>query len=302
MVLDTTPPVALRPSPEPLVTWESLPADYHLPDDPVENIQQPLLAAALTDALGAAGLVQPEMLIASNFALVAKIKKRTVVKAPDWLLVPQVIPLAEGQIRRSYTPNLEGSPVAIVMEFLSDKDGHELSMQATYPYGKLYFYEQILKVPTYVTFDPYSATLEVRQLQVDGHYSLQSAHGQERFWIPEIGLFLGVWQGERLNQVTDWLRWWDTDGVLLPWNTEQTKQERERAEQERERAEQERERAEQERKRATQERKRATQAQELAEQAQERAAQAQERAEQAQERSEILAAKLRELGIDPETL
>ncbi|MBE9097681.1 hypothetical protein [Tychonema sp. LEGE 07203] len=37
---------------EPVVTWEKLPSDFILPDDPVENIQQPLLAAALTDALG----------------------------------------------------------------------------------------------------------------------------------------------------------------------------------------------------------------------------------------------------------
>ena len=33
----------LRPKTEfsPIVTWESLPNDYRLPDDPVENIQQP---------------------------------------------------------------------------------------------------------------------------------------------------------------------------------------------------------------------------------------------------------------------
>ncbi|MEO1126326.1 MAG: hypothetical protein AAFW84_13100 [Cyanobacteria bacterium J06635_15] len=43
----------------PTVTWEALPADYLLPDDPVENIQQPVLATALTDALGAAGFIQP---------------------------------------------------------------------------------------------------------------------------------------------------------------------------------------------------------------------------------------------------
>jgi len=56
---------------EPTVTWTALPADYILPDDPVENIQQPLLAAALTDALGAAKFIQPQMLIGSNFGLVA---------------------------------------------------------------------------------------------------------------------------------------------------------------------------------------------------------------------------------------
>jgi hypothetical protein len=42
-------------SKEPTVTWEALPPDFILPDDPAENIQQPALAAALTDALGAAG-------------------------------------------------------------------------------------------------------------------------------------------------------------------------------------------------------------------------------------------------------
>lgn len=60
----------------PAVTWEALPADFVLPDDPVENLQQPLLAAAFTDALGAAGRIQPTMLIASNFGLVATVNKK----------------------------------------------------------------------------------------------------------------------------------------------------------------------------------------------------------------------------------
>lgn len=38
------------------IVWEKLPADFVLPDDPVENINQPLLAAALTEALDLAGL------------------------------------------------------------------------------------------------------------------------------------------------------------------------------------------------------------------------------------------------------
>ncbi len=49
------------------VTWEPLPANFVLPDDPVENIQQPSLAAGLTDALGTAGCIQPEMLICLQF-------------------------------------------------------------------------------------------------------------------------------------------------------------------------------------------------------------------------------------------
>ena len=258
---------------EPVVTWEALPADFVLPDDPVENIQQPPLAAALTDALGAAGRIQPEMLIGSNFGLVATVKKKIVVKAPDWFYVPQVQPVAEGVIRRSYTPHLEGEAVAVVMKFLSQEEGGELSVRSTPPYGKLYFYERILQVPTYVTFDPYEPSIEVRCLQ-DGQYRVQSADANGRWWIPELQLFLGTWYGERLRQTTNWLRWWDEAGNLLLWSAEQAQQERQRAEQERQRAEQERQRAEQERQRAEQERQRAA----------------------------VLAAKLRELGVDPEAL
>ncbi|MBE9118037.1 hypothetical protein IQ249_19250 [Lusitaniella coriacea LEGE 07157] len=37
------------PKPKLAVTWDVLPPHYVLPDDPVENIQQPWLAAALSD-------------------------------------------------------------------------------------------------------------------------------------------------------------------------------------------------------------------------------------------------------------
>jgi Uma2 family endonuclease len=233
------------PSPQtdaPSITWEVLPANFVLPDDPVENNQQPLLAAALTDALGAAGRIQPEMLIVSNFGLVATVNKKIVVKAPDWLYVPKVNPIAQSIVRRSYTPNIEGTPVAIVMEFLSDEEGGELSVRSTPPYGKLHFYEQILQVPTYVTYDPYESRLEVRCLQ-DGRYRIQAPNDEGRVYIPELDLWLGLWTGERLFNTMTWLRWWDKSSNLLLWSAEQAEQERQRADQECQRAEQERQRA-----------------------------------------------------------
>jgi Uma2 family endonuclease len=248
---------------EPVVTWEKLPEDFILPDDPVENIQQPPLAAALNDALGSDDRIQPEMLIASNFGIVATVNQKMVVKAPDWLYVPRVLPVAEGVIRRSYTPSLEGNQVAIVMEFLSETDAGEYSVRAKFPYGKLYYYEQILRIPNYVIFDPYAVDLEVRQLQAD-KYVLQSATAEGRYWIPEINLFLGVWYGTRLGLTMHWLRWWDEGGNLLLWSSEQAELERQRAEQERQRAEDAIASLDTERR-----------------------------------RSEALAAKLRELGIDP---
>jgi Uma2 family endonuclease len=212
----------------PVVAWEPLPADFILPDDPVENIQQPSLAAALTDALGAAGRIQPTMLIGSNFGLVATINQKIVVKAPDWFYVPQVQPVLEGTIRRSYTPHREGDSVAVVMEFLSQEDCGELSVRSTPPYGKLYFYEQILQVPTYVTYDPYDFSLEVRVLQ-NGRYISQVPNANGHLHIPILDLWLGTWAGDRLGQSTYWLRWWDSSGNLLLWSSEQAEQERQRA-------------------------------------------------------------------------
>jgi hypothetical protein len=77
---------------------------------------------------------------------------------------------------------------------------------------------------------------------------------------------LGVtlWDGEYEDMSGTWLRWIDSEENLLLTGKERAEQERQRAEQERQRAEQERQRAEQERQRA-----------------------------------DALAAKLRELGIDP---
>ncbi len=66
---------------------------------------------------------------------------------------------------------------------------------------------------------------------------LQQADTNGSFWIAELELFLGMWQGERLCQTMNWLRWWDGEGNLLLWSSEQAEQERQRAEQERQRAE-----------------------------------------------------------------
>lgn len=179
------------------IVWEKLPDNFILPEEPGENIIQPLLAAALTEALDLAGLITPVMLIASNLGICTKINNQTVVKAPDWFYVPRVISLGEGVIRRSYTPHTEGDIPAIVMEFISENDSGEYSVRPTYPYGKLWFYEGILQVPIYVTFDSSTGILEVRQLTA-GRYEIISPDANGRYYIPSLNLYLGVWYGRRL--------------------------------------------------------------------------------------------------------
>lgn len=227
----------------PVVTWEKLPDDFQLEDEPVENTGQPLIAGALRESLEIMGLIQPEMLIASNFGLCATVNDDLVIKAPDWVYVKRVQPIEPGKDRRSYTPNLQGDVPSLVMEFLSETEGNEYSVKRSYPPGKWYFYEQILQVPIYAIFEPSNGLLEVYRLQ-NGRYELETSNPEHRYWIEDLGLFLGVWQGQKEERNGYWLRWWDEAGNLLPWAVEQVEQERQRAETERQRAETERQRAE----------------------------------------------------------
>jgi hypothetical protein len=265
--------------PSPLITWEKLPSDFILPDEPVESNLQPLLAAALRESLELAGLILAANLIASNFGICATVAGKTVVKAPDWVYVRSVQPLPEGEIRRSYTPHLEGDVPTIVMEFISETEGSEYSINPHYPYGKWYFYEQILQVPLYIVFHPKTVELEVYRLGAN-KYEQQSPDEHNRYWIEELSLFLGVMRGKKAEMTTDWLRWWDKSGNLLLWGSEQLEADRQQIEQERQRAEQERQRAEQERQRAED---------------------AEVALEQERNSNQRLAEKLRELGIDPTT-
>ena len=120
-----------------VVTWEPLPKDFQLEDDPVDNDGQPLLAGALRESLELSGFIQPQMLILSNFGLCATIDEKIVVKAPDWLYVAAANPIES--TRRSYTPHAEGDLPTLVMEFISDVDGSEYSVKRTFSPGKWFF-------------------------------------------------------------------------------------------------------------------------------------------------------------------
>jgi Uma2 family endonuclease len=224
-----------RPTSTPHVTWEKLPDDYVLPDDPVDNINQPALAAALTEMLSLAGKVSATTLTPTNYGFCATVDGNIVVKAPDWAYVPE-IQVTRAEVLRSYTPQLQGSLPLIVMEFLSHTEGSEYSIKPTYPPGKWYFYEQILRVPYYVIFDPDSGALEFYHLEENGQYQLQPSNADGRHDIPEMQLSIGVWKGLRDGRDDYWLRWWDPKGQILRWGNEQIEQEKQRAEQEKQRA------------------------------------------------------------------
>ncbi|WP_417063966.1 Uma2 family endonuclease [Nodularia spumigena] len=207
------------------ITWEILPEDFILDDEPVDNVNQPSLAAALTESLQLAGKLPENALATTNYGICATVNDKIVVKAPDWAYVPKITVPRE-QIKRSYTPHKQGEIPSVVMEFLSDTDGSEYSNKLTYPPGKWFFYEQVLQVPNYLIFEPDNGVLEVHRLHESGKYQLRSSDENNRYWLEEMELFIGVWSGKRENRQGYWLRWWDKEGNLLLWGFELVEQER----------------------------------------------------------------------------
>jgi hypothetical protein len=213
-----------------VITWPLLPDDFILPDEPVENTDQPLVAAALRQPLMALPELCQDALIVSNFALCAAIDEQIICKAPDWMYVRPVSAWRRTQPRRSYTPHTEGTIPQVVMEFLSATYGEEYSVESTENIGKWFFYEQIIQIPRYVIFRPNTGRIEVYSLN-SGHYQGETPDEFGRFWIPGLDLFLAVWEGTHEGRTGYWLRWWDIEGNLLLWSEERAEQERQRAEQ-----------------------------------------------------------------------
>lgn len=129
-----------------------------------------------------------------------------------------------------------------------------------------------LKIPHYIIFDPQehltNETLRLYKL-VNNQYVKQSKH-----WLARAGLGITFWEGVYEDQEGVWLRWCNRNGNLILTGAERASLEHQRAEDERQRASLERQRAEQ----------------------------ADKRAEDEHQRAEHLAAKFREMGINPDQL
>ena len=201
------------------ITWEKLPDDFVLDDEPVDNINQPSLAAALTESLEINGKLPANTLATTNYGICVTLNQKIVVKAPDWAYIP-AIRVPREEVKRSYTPQLQGDIPVIVMEFLSDTEGGEYSIKPTYPPGKWFFYERVLQVPNYVIFTPDTGELEVYQLDDSGRYQLRDPDANNLYWIAQMNLFLGQWQGTKENRTGYWLRWWNENDELLLWGSE----------------------------------------------------------------------------------
>ncbi|MCS6859454.1 MAG: Uma2 family endonuclease [Abditibacteriales bacterium] len=209
--------------------------------------------------------------------------RRLFYRGPDFFVVLDVDGTRQ---RESWVVWEEGGKYPdVIVELLSPSTAREDRTT------KKDLYEQTFRTPNYFCYDPDTQTLEGWRLRCQKYEPLEP---NERGWLwsDQLGLWLGLWQGTYLNEENTWLRFYDTQGVLVPTFGEAAQQ---RAEQERQRAEQERQRARQERQRARQERQRARQERQRAEQERQRAEQERQRAEQERHRAERAEAELARL-------
>ena len=239
----------------------------HTDDKPVENAYQPLQSALLSGSLVPwLDRLHPDgnYYVGADNGIYwrATAPPENGCRAPDWFYVANVPRLLGGEFRRSYVMWQEVIAPLIVVEYVSG-DGSEERDRTPYS-GKLWVYEQAIRATYYAIWDPQQLRLEVFEL-VRAHYQPMAPNEHSRFLIPEMELELGVWEGEYQNHPGHWLRGWDLNGRILPSPEESGEEQRQRAEREKQRAEHEKQRAEHEKQRA-----------------------------------DKLAAKLRELGVDPE--
>ena len=165
---------------------------------------------------------------------------------------------------RSYFTWEFGKSPEVVIEIVSNRVGEEAGLKFT-RYATI-------GVVFYAIFDP----MKFLKGDVLAVYTLRSGRYEkmESCELSPIGLKLDLWDGEFEGKQNSWLRWFDLEGNVIPTGKERAEAERQRAETEHSEKEQVLQLVEQER----------------------------SEKEAALLRAEQLAARLRELGVDPDNL
>jgi hypothetical protein len=185
-------------------------------------------------------------------------------KAPDWYYVSVVPPTPEGNYRRSFVMWQEKVPPHVILEFASD-DGSEERDQ-TPEQGKFWVYENGIRAEFYGIFIVARGELEMYRL-INGSYNRLEPNERGHYPISGLGVELGVVRYYYVNETAPWLRWFESDGRLLMTGDERAEIADARADEQARRADEQTRRAD----------------------------------EQAR-LTEALAKRLRDLGVDPDSI
>ena len=220
---------------ERLPTMYDLPSEYPeepgLPDD--FHYHQPQL---LRETFCLPNYSVEEIYVASDLNLYYDANHTDWYKRPDWFAVLGVPPFYgdERELRYSYVVWDEKIVPFIVVELLSDstekEDLGQTLRKGKKPPTKWEVYEQLLQIPYYVVFSRKSGQLQIFQL-IEGRYQKLTLI-KDRFWLPQIQLGLGLWQGNYHSLERQWLRWYNAKS----WVSTPVELEKQRADSEAQRA------------------------------------------------------------------
>jgi len=179
--------------------------------------------------------------IACDLNLYYDSRNTSLYKRPDWFLaldVPQANQQAD--LRWSYLVWQESVPPFLVLEFLSPgteaEDLGTALRSLNQPPRKWEVYERLLRVPYYGVYDRYQNQFRLFCLQGSLYQELDLPRSQ--FWLEDLGLGLGLWDGDYQGIGGRWLRWYGVDNQWIPTTAEQVTQERREKEEAQRRAEQ----------------------------------------------------------------
>jgi Uma2 family endonuclease len=254
-----------------------LPSSYELPDSddtPVDNEIQNWIPNLLLLTLALAWSERTDWFFGVDMGIYYDPDQPAVV--PDGFLSLGVDRYVGEEGRLSYVFWEEDNiPPTLALEVVSKTYGGE------YKRKKALYAD--LGIRYYAVYQPNRRSRRPRQpLEV---YRLENGVYQQLegdpFWLPEVGLALGRERGTYMGYEREWLHWYDEAGERLPTPEDRIQQQQAIAQQERDRAQQQ---------------------QAIAEQERDRAQQQQAIAQQERDRAERLAAKLRALGVEPDTV
>jgi Uma2 family endonuclease len=184
-------------------------------------------------------------------------------RGPDFF----VVLATERKERKSWVVwEEDGKYPNLILEILSE------STAATDRGLKKQLYQDVFRTPEYFWYDPYSFEFQGFHLS-DSCYQAIEPNPQGWLWSQQLNLYLGIHSEQ--------LRFFTSAGQLVPTPQEDASQQLQLAQMAQQQAQQEHQRAQQERQRANQE---------------------EQRAQQERQRADRLAARLRELGVDPTEL
>ncbi len=229
-----------------LPSRDRLPTMYELPsEDPEEpglpDTFHPAQSQLLQDTFKSDVVPMENTFIGTDLNLYYDSRNPRWYKRPDWFVSLGVASsVLQEDMRWSYVIWEESVAPFLVVELLSpgteDEDLGNTLRVVDKPPTKWQVYEQILRVPYYVIFDRYVNQLRVFKL-IGLRYK-EIVIPEERHWLEEIELGIGVWEGVYQGTFGKWLRWYNANNVWVPTPQEAAEFERSRAKSERSRAEQ----------------------------------------------------------------